>query len=772
LETGSELLDSARQAPLSIALVARPTRACVLVPNVEGVPWAATVEHALAAQTGVWGGTGNLVIPTGWELADDEIFWRIIDLFDPDLVALHTFTYSDVREVAPEQYAAQLERDDRALRDQGFGDAQREEALRRREDETAWAIDVSDPLAGLMIDRVAPLHHERDLHVTVIDGRSAPGSPFTDVAQLHELPPRVSWPTAEDPLLRLLLTHAYGRVLPSLRGRLAIEMEEEQLQSDAQVALMTWPRRLDTPPPTQLSGVGLMRRIAIIEGGPVVVVGDEPRDFLLFHGLSRLRPSVYWLPASRLDSDVFVRTLHGAVSFDSSFELRHDRAGITSASNEEAAAELARQWPDLDRGRRAREAVVIDWREALPQRATALADGSSERRISLVVHEGETAELPAVYPLSVSTHDPLALNWMIDVEVAGWTPIRHPQIGAAVLGGAWMSTHDARASVIGPSYQAHAGFVMAGVALEATVARTTLRPRDLIAQLQAALPDGWEIALSDKGAYALESARTFGGVEGLVAALRDPATRRVLDAFARDERDAGVGLFLKDTRRWYLSFEEITALAGDDAPAVLASLTDREALVRGHALKCEHCRATSFYSLDEHQRFTCVRCRRNQRATRFSWLGEPEPKFRYALAAVVYQFLRHNGHVPLLAAYDRFATQRRNDRRSFDVAFEVDIKPPDSDFREHDIVASWGAELWIGEATTEATLADSSAAEQERLTRLSDVAAQLSARGVLLVTTSERFSDRTRGNVENAFRDQWATVRYVEGFDAGPTQRE
>jgi hypothetical protein len=749
-------------------MVARPPRACVLVPNVEGVPWAATVEHALAAQTGVWGGTGNVVVPTGWDLADDEIFWRIIDLFDPDLVALHTLTYGDVREVAPEQHAAQLEHDDRELRALGFGDAQREETLRRREDEPAWAIDVSDRLAELMIDRVSALHHERHLHVIVIDGRSAPGSPFTDVAQVRELPPRVSSPTAEDPLLKLLLTHAYGRVLPSLRERVGIEVLEEQLQSDAQVALNAWPRRLDAPPPKELSGVGLMRRIAIVGRGPAVVVGDDPRDFLLFHGLSRLRPSVYWLPASKLDSDVFVRTLHSAVTFDSSFELTHEQADITSATNAEAAAELARRWPELDHGRRAREAVVVDWHETLPQRAMAPADGSSERRVSLVVHEGETAELPAVYPVSVSTDDPLTLDWMIDVEVRGWTPVRHPRIGAAVLGGAWMSTHDARASLIGASYQAHAGFVMAGVPLEASVARATLRPRDLIEQLRAALPQNWEVGLSDKGAYALESARVFGGVDRLVAALRDPATRRVLDAYVRGERDAGIGLFLKDPRRWYLSLDDITTLAGDDAPAVLASLTDHEALLRGHSLKCTHCRATSFYSLDEHQGFTCVRCRRSQRASRFSWLGDAEPKFRYALAAVLHQFLHHNGHVPLLAAYDQFATEQRNDRRNFDLAFEVDIKPANADAKEHDIVASWGADLWIGEATAEATLADSSAAEQARLVRLREVAAQLCARGVLLVTTSERFTDRTRGNVENAFRDQWAKVRYVEGFDAGP----
>jgi hypothetical protein len=133
----------------------------------------------------------------------------------------------------------------------------------------------------------------------------------------------------------------------------------------------------------------------------------------------------------------------------------------------------------------------------------------------------------------------------------------------------------------------------------------------------------------------------------------------------------------------------------------------------------------------------------------------------------VYQFLYHNGYLPLLASYEHFAVERAREREAFDVAFEVEITSPAGDQSEHDIVASWGANLWLGEATIESTLG-SSQRERQRLERLRDVADQLSARGILLVTTAEGFGTRTRGNVENAFRNQWTTVRYIEGFDAGP----
>ena len=49
-------------------------------------------------------------MPLAAELADDELFWRLVDRFDPDVVALHLPTYSDVEEIAPERYAEAVER--------------------------------------------------------------------------------------------------------------------------------------------------------------------------------------------------------------------------------------------------------------------------------------------------------------------------------------------------------------------------------------------------------------------------------------------------------------------------------------------------------------------------------------------------------------------------------------------------------------------------------------------------------------------------------------
>jgi hypothetical protein len=248
----------------------------------------------------------------------------------------------------------------------------------------------------------------------------------------------------------------------------------------------------------------------------------------------------------------------------------------------------------------------------------------------------------------------------------------------------------------------------------------------------------------------------------------------LLDAYLTRSTTNDPGIYLNDTRRRYLSSNEAAELAeGTDVAALVASLYDAGVFVRGHVLKCEVCRAASFYSLTEDQRFTCARCRISQRATRFSWLDAPEPEFRYALSEVVFQFLDNNGQLPLLASYDHFIVGRSRERRPFDVAFELELTPPDGNKREHDIVATSGSELWLGEATIGDRLAQGNAEEVQRLERLAETARALSARGVLFATTYDRLSSRLMQNVATVFRDLgWPEVVYLQGFDAGPSRSE
>jgi hypothetical protein len=362
-----------------------------------------------------------------------------------------------------------------------------------------------------------------------------------------------------------------------------------------------------------------------------------------------------------------------------------------------------------------------------------------------------TDELPTPTPVSISTDDPLAMGWVVDVDVRGWSTFRHPQLGPKVLPGVFASTHDQRVGAGGASYFGLAAFVQTGLGLENALSRRQLNPLPVIDALSEALAaDGWTVALSDKGAYTHRSAHLLGGVEQIVNALRSDVTRPLLDTYTEDSTAAVPGCFLTDTRRRYLSLEEAARVVGDRAEEVVNHLYDLGALSRGHVLKCEQCRATSFYSLTEHQRFVCRRCRLEQRATRTSWLKDAEPAFRYELAEVIYEFLAHDNDVPLLAAYDYFVSMlAARDRRPLDLGFEIEVVSPDGTQSEHDIVAVWGSDLWLGEATKRADFGPGQE-ELARLRRLKELADLLGARGVLLATSSV-FTRRTRDHVSSVF---------------------
>lgn len=164
--TGSELLDLTPAAPLSVDLVALPARVCMFVPDVEDVPWQVMVEHALAIQTGVWGGLGNIVVPLA--LADDEIFWWLVDLHDPDVIALHTPTYEDARLIAPGRYEQATERFRAGWAGQGFDEKTIAEQIERIGSDAFWWFELPRRISELLIDRVTPLHHEREINFTTL----------------------------------------------------------------------------------------------------------------------------------------------------------------------------------------------------------------------------------------------------------------------------------------------------------------------------------------------------------------------------------------------------------------------------------------------------------------------------------------------------------------------------------------------------------------------------------------------------------------------------
>jgi hypothetical protein len=91
-------------APLYLTLSARPPRLAVFVPMHEEMPWERCFEVALATQSRLWGGSGNLLLPAGADVHDNQLFWALADRLDADYYTAASFTPRDLATVNPEWF--------------------------------------------------------------------------------------------------------------------------------------------------------------------------------------------------------------------------------------------------------------------------------------------------------------------------------------------------------------------------------------------------------------------------------------------------------------------------------------------------------------------------------------------------------------------------------------------------------------------------------------------------------------------------------------------
>ncbi len=766
MKIGSEVLraEAGALVPMSAGLVARPARLCTFVEIQEGVNWALSVEHAVACQSRYWGGNSNMVVPMFAGLATSELFWRLLMTYDPDLVGIHTPSTRDAGEIVPEQQA-EVVATIRAGWEQN-GVANVDELIERDVQTSAfWETEIPDDLLAQITKWVSPLHHDGQPRLVVVNGQPEAPHELTDaIDSVAEEASFVSRRVSGDPFGQLALTSELGRftdgAVVSLRAR-GVHVEQVVIDNPAELARRVGAGDGSTVPwhLTAWNNSLAFRVGRRFFDEPTVVVGDHPEDWLLYYGLRVLRPNVFWIPESKLEVDSYLSAFRGAISRASRSTAPESVPVISAASDEASrrlvddhAASFATDGVQL---------VLADWRERVPRGAFWPVDPRSFRNASLLVVDGQTDELPTPMPVSIEPSDRTSNGWMVDVDVRDWSTFRHPWLAPGVLPGGFESTFDQRIGRGGASYFGLAGFIQSGLGIENALSRRRLAPTNVLDALQRVLArDGWSVALSDKGAYTNRTSQLFGGVEKAVDALRNPAVRALLDAYlvGANEASAG-GCFLKDTRRRYLSLSEAAAVVAAAAPAgaeadagqIVNQLNDLGVLSRGHALKCVECRATSFYVLTERQTFTCRRCRREQRATISSWLVGDEPAFRYELHESVFQFLSHHCDLPLLAAFTYFAIElAADDQRALDLGFEIEVFSPDGEKSEHDVVAVWGSDLWLGEATMKDALEESGDRDLARIERLKSVADLLAVRGVLFASAAE-FRASTRGRIAWTF---------------------
>jgi hypothetical protein len=432
--------EPAELAPLSAALGVRPMRAGVFIPPAD-LGWQKMFAGALSSLTRFWGGSQNLIFPLVDDLDGHELFWALADRLDADHYLLYNGSTAELEMLAPEEYANRREQVAEHL-----ANFDRQVVEHHLEEWRAlWVVDgeIPDGLKELLVRRVAPLHGETSAGLLPFGGVHAPPYPFTDVAELADLP----WPiTAPRTLLgdaeRLLVAAELGILPPGLRNLLVdrdLALEEALLDSPT-----SWRDRIfqrahprSTVYPWSLSELGLnwYRRRPLRRGAVAVVAGDDPWDFALFYALRRFQSFAYWIPSSLLDSDGYC----GDVLMHARLQTGGATAvAVVSASDadllERSRARLVECQQHLGHAAQSLEIRVGDWRDFLAEEPNRLFERDNYGTPQPVLAVGgKTPQLPTPLPHHVATENPTALCWMTEVAVEGWAAARNRHLGPRVL---------------------------------------------------------------------------------------------------------------------------------------------------------------------------------------------------------------------------------------------------------------------------------------------------------------------------------------------------
>jgi len=263
---------------------------------------------------------------------------------------------------------------------------------------------------------------------------------------------------------------------------------------------------------------------------------------------------------------------------------------------------------------------------------------------------------------------------------------------------------------------------------------------------------GYQSILSDKGRFASETTLKMGGLDRLVAVMRDEKTasllRKFLDHSKNQEGVHDQGAMLTDKRR-YMDFMAINKiLDGEDLTVgIIDDWIARGILYRGFILKCSRCLNTAWFSVENvTQMFTCPRCSTQQQYRRVNWLTTNEPPWHYKLDEIVYQFLHHNGDVALLAV----DVLQREAQRRFMYSSELKIRSeanPDKKL-EIDICAIVNNKIVVGEAKSNGSLKDDDQKPAQVVAKYRSLAKEMGATAVVFATTEPAWDEASQTAID------------------------
>jgi hypothetical protein len=535
---------------LAISTSVRPGRVAIFV-DANDKEWQTTCLRAIEYFTRMWGGFGNIIIPTdGKEIA--PLFWDILERFDPDYLKAYRRTYQDVELQDPDKFEQFYQRQ-LASWEQHIGEKTHPVAAQQIRDdlrrEGISPFGVSAELQHQLKDRLAPFYFEKYvLEAGPVTATSIPRHPHTDIVDIlpycdhpnrilrlrepAKIVPTLWWASAFgaiNPRLETQLTDLsigsveFGGTQDEIRQLIDLAVQGyEDIQSTAFLAggsvdelheiLRACPSRLS------MVGLGYYRSSSARdwEETAVAVAGNTIQDFGLYYALSRIRPRVVWvLPSLTEDAMAshapepsvderfqFVHALNRLARGDG-----HHPSGLTLISATLSDSELQRV------AGRFREVAMMEVQSCIVGSASAQisnfpirhfeANNASIMRSVTVPDDDVIPLFETPLPKNFQRVNPSKHRWLTELAIANYHLPRHYALGSWLMGDPYFSTKDVRVSSEGPTYFCPSNFICSGTSAELSVPRPSIRiPEPLELFRQLTIRAGFSCESSDKGVYA------------------------------------------------------------------------------------------------------------------------------------------------------------------------------------------------------------------------------------------------------------------------------
>jgi len=517
------------------------------------------------------------------------------------------------------------------------------------------------------------------------------------------------------------------------------------------------------------------------EQSVLAVAGNAIQDFALYYALSRMTDRVVWvlpqITAAAFAS--FPEEVAVNVEFHFVHALKSLGYGDSSHSAGVKLVSASLGTTELTKVKDRIEAVAMmpisgfsigEIEGALPSHPIRHYEANNAYRMrSLIASDGLIPLFETPLPRNFREVNPSKHRWITELQLNKVQIPRHPALGHWTMGSAVLTTKEVRTSIDGLAYFCPSIMILGGNDAEASVPRPTIRiPEPLQIFQVVARGARLSCAISDKGLYAQDACRKFGGLANFAAFLRSDVGQLFSRAYL-DKSKPAQGEYLKGVplagRRYY-DFNSLSSIFGDEKEAerLLDRLSLLRILYRGLILQCEYCRRADWFGLSElSDAFTCRRCHKRQIFTKRHWRYPEQPQLYYQLDELMYQALENEAIVPVLTL-DRL---ERISAESFLYVSELSYTEADADkpLCEIDVNCVLDGVLTIGEAKKGDRLGKNDKEENALLSHYVSLAQRLGARQIVFATLANQWHDNTLEKIKKAVQPDSLRLRILCAAD-------